>query len=72
MSKSQKAGETREEYEINRKKRIIELLEIANVTEIEGWLQYYPQAGSRFALHEFLQTRMVESLEWEHRCANLS
>ena len=35
MSKYQKDKETKEEYDVNRKKRILELLEIANVTKQE-------------------------------------
>ena len=67
MSKYQKDNETKEEYEINRKKRILELLGIANVNEDE-YLEAlkYSKAGYSVVLKRDLDEIYINSYnpEW--------
>ena len=67
MSRYQKDKENKQEYEINRKKRILELLDIANVTE-EEYLQAlkYSKAGYSVILKRDLDEIYINSYnpEW--------
>ena len=67
MSRYQKDKETKKEYEINRKKRILELLEIANVTE-EEYIEAlkYSKAGYSVILKRDLDEIYINSYnpEW--------
>ena len=67
MSKYQKDKESKEEYETNRKKRILELLEIANVTESEYVEALkYSKAGYGVVLKRDLDELYINSYnpEW--------